>query len=96
MGLNRFCDENPAIGTRIRALPEKNKARAISRRPITTVRPTIVRASDRIMDVISAAVPRYLAPDLRDDAIQNIWMAVVGTENLIRICQVTESAKLAR
>jgi hypothetical protein len=30
-----------------------------------------------IMDVISAAVSRHLPRDLRDDAIQNIWMAVL-------------------
>jgi hypothetical protein len=29
------------------------------------------------MDAIRAAIPRHLPPDLRDDAIQNIWMAVL-------------------
>jgi hypothetical protein len=74
--LNRFCDENPKIGQRIRALAEKN--RAISEpNPVRAVKTSIVRASNGIMDVISAAVPRHLPRDLRDDAIQNIWLAVL-------------------
>jgi hypothetical protein len=76
--LNRFCDENPKLGKRIRALAEKNKIRAINQsNPVTTVKRSIIRASGDIMDVISAAVSRHLPRDLRDDAIQNIWMAVL-------------------
>jgi hypothetical protein len=73
-----FCDKNPKLGKRIRALAEKNKIRAISEpRHVTAAKPSIVRASNDIMDVISAAVPRHLPKDLRDDAIQNIWMAIL-------------------
>ena len=46
-------------------------------RPLTAIEPSIVRASDCIMDLISAAVPRHLPQDLRDDVVQNIWMAVL-------------------
>jgi hypothetical protein len=38
--------------------------------------PRIVHVSESVLDVISAAVPRHLPRDLRDDAIQNIWVAV--------------------
>jgi hypothetical protein len=76
--LNRFCDESPKLGKRIRTLAEKNKIRAISQpRPVTAIKLSIVRASNDIMGIISAAVPRHLPKDLRDDAIQNIWMAVL-------------------
>jgi hypothetical protein len=44
---------------------------------LTIKRPSvIVPVSDDIFDMISAAVPRHLPPDLRDDAIQNMWVAV--------------------
>jgi hypothetical protein len=80
--LNRFCDQNVKLGKRIRALAEKNRVNAMAERNsqrnlITTANPSIVRASGDIMDVISAAVSRHLPRDLRDDAIQNIWMAVL-------------------
>jgi hypothetical protein len=76
--LNRFCDENPKLGKRIRALADRNRIRAISQpNPVTTIKSSIVRASDGIIELISAAVPRHLPRDLRDDAIQNIWMAVL-------------------
>jgi hypothetical protein len=76
--IERFCDAHPKIGKRIRAMAEKNKIRAISEpNPVTTAKPSIVRVSDDIMDVISTAVPRHLPRDLRDDAIQNISMAVL-------------------
>jgi hypothetical protein len=58
---------------RVNAMAERNSQRNL----ITTANPSIVRASNDIMDVISAAVPRHLPRDLRDDAIQNIWMAVL-------------------
>jgi hypothetical protein len=58
--LNRFCDENPKIGKRIRMLAEKNKIKAASQsNPVRTVKPVIVRVSNDIMDLISAAVPHY-------------------------------------
>jgi hypothetical protein len=39
--------------------------------------PSIIRATDDIMDVIESAVPRGLTPDHRADVIQNIWIAVL-------------------
>ena len=75
--LNRFCDENPKLGKRIRALAEKSRIGAISQPKPVIIRPTIVDASNDIMDVISAAVPHHLPRDLRDDAIQSIWLAVL-------------------
>jgi hypothetical protein len=76
--LNRFCDENPKMGKVIRRLAEKNKIEALRRpNPVRITSQTIVRASKDIMQVISAAVPRHLPRDLRDDAIQNIWLALV-------------------
>jgi molecular chaperone DnaK (HSP70) len=69
--LNRSCDENPAIGKRIRALAEKNKIRAIGR-SVTAIKRSIIRFSNDITDEIKAAMPRHLPRDLRDDATQNI------------------------
>jgi hypothetical protein len=64
--LSRFCDVNPALGKRIRALVEKNRIRAIGQpRPVRAIKPSIVLATDCIMDLISAAVPRHLPQDLR-------------------------------
>jgi hypothetical protein len=71
MRLNRLCDENPAIGKRIRALAEKNKIRAIGR-SVTAIKRSIIRFSNDIMDEIKAAMSRHWPRDLRDDATQNI------------------------
>jgi hypothetical protein len=38
--------------------------------------PSLVRAGEDIFDRISLLVPQNLAGDMRDDLIQNIWMAV--------------------
>jgi hypothetical protein len=38
--------------------------------------PSVIRVSNDTFDAIAAAVPRHLPSDLRDDAIQNIWVAV--------------------
>jgi len=89
MRLNRFCDENPAIGKRIRALAEKNKIRAIGH-PVTAIKPSIIRFSNDIMDEIKAAVPRHLLRDLRDDATQNIWVTV--TERRLKRSEIASRA----
>ena len=79
--LSRFCDENPRMGKHIRSLAERNRINTLAENNRTKARgqphlvTAIVRASN-IMDVISAAVPRHLPRDLRDDAIQNIWLAI--------------------
>lgn len=52
--------------------------------------PAIIRATDDIMDEIEAAVPRYLSKDLRDDTIQNIWLAVI--ERRLKRSEITSRA----
>jgi hypothetical protein len=79
--LRLFCEAKPRLGKIIRAKAEANRI-AIkiitnqSRHP-TIASPAIIRATDDIMDEIQAAVPLYLQEDLRDDAIQNIWLDVL-------------------
>lgn len=52
--------------------------------------PAIIRAADDIMDIITAAVPRYHSKDVRDDAIQNIWLAVI--ERRLKRDEITSRA----
>jgi hypothetical protein len=75
--LKIFCDNNPKIGGLIRRLAEKNRIAVKSApRGAIVVAPAVIRASGDIMDEIAAAVPRHLPRDLRDDVVQNIWLAV--------------------
>jgi len=69
---------NPKLGRLIDKLAEKNRQASWAGRTRSMVAtPSIIRSSDNIMDEIQAAVPGHLPRDLRDDAIQNIWMAVL-------------------
>lgn len=77
--LDAFCNKNPKIGKLIRLLSAKNAIaqRASNRAIFIAASPVIIRSTGSIVDEIEAAVPRHLPRDLRDDAIQNIWMAVL-------------------
>jgi hypothetical protein len=76
--LKLFCDNNPKIGRPIRRLAEKNRIAIMTApRRIVIAAPAVVRAGVNIMDEIAASVPRHLPRDLRDDVIQNIWIAVI-------------------
>jgi hypothetical protein len=58
---------------------------------IRVIAPAIVRAANDIMGEIAAAVPRQLPRDLRDDAIQNIWLAV--TERKLKRSEIASRAR---
>jgi len=80
--LNRFCANNPKIGRVILRLAEKNRIAMRIQAPLTrrkglVTSPAIIKASHSIVAEIAMAVPRHLPADLRDDAIQNIWLAVI-------------------
>jgi hypothetical protein len=72
--LRKFCNRNPKLGRLIRETSSNNAAAQVKRTAWAS--PAIIRRSSDIMDDIQAAVPRHLPRDLRDDAIQNIWLAV--------------------
>jgi hypothetical protein len=75
--LKIFCDNNPKIGRVIRRLAEKNRIAGMSAPKGSMVAaPAILRDACDVMDEIEAAVPRHLPRDLRDDVVQNIWLAV--------------------
>lgn len=79
--LRLFCEAKPRLGKIIRAKAEANRvaikvATNQGRHP-TVASPSIIRATENIMDVIDAAVPRHLPKDHRDDVIQNVWLAVI-------------------
>jgi hypothetical protein len=63
----------------------------IVRRRTVVVAPSIIRATDDIMDAIEAAVPRHLPPDHRADVIQNIWLAVL--EGRLKRSEIAELAR---
>lgn len=76
--LRLFCEAKPRLGKIILAKAEANRiavcaATNKSRHP-KIASPSIIRATDNIMDVIEAAVPQHLPTDHRDDVIQNIWL----------------------
>ncbi len=80
--LDAFCSQHPKIGERIRALSTKNAitqrlAKIETRRARPLITSPAIHTSNDIKEVIQAAVPRGLPADHRDDAIQNIWMAVL-------------------
>lgn len=79
--LRLFCDTKPRLGKIILAKAEANRiavwaATNKSRHP-KIASPSIIRATDNIVDAIEAAVPRHLPKDHRDDVIQNIWLDVL-------------------
>lgn len=89
--LKAFCVANPRLGKIINELAEKNAKQAQAWKRVSRIaRPAIVRATDDIMMMIRAAVPRYLPKDHRDDVIQNIWMAVL--ERRLKRSEIQERA----
>src|SRR5258708_13642996 len=77
--LDAFCNKNPKIGKLIRSLSAKNAIAQRASNPAIFIAasPGITRSTRRTAVESEAAVPRHLPRDLRDDAIQNIWMAVL-------------------
>jgi hypothetical protein len=78
--LNTLAVASPPLGERLFRMFHINETSARiegakSRRVHPS--PSIIRATDDIMEVIAAAVPRYLQRDHRDDVIQNIWLDVL-------------------
>jgi hypothetical protein len=77
--LRLFCMAQPKLGKIILAKAKTNRV-AIWRASIQSKHPTIaapaiIRATDD-MDVIEAAVSLHLPRDLRQDVVQNMWVAV--------------------
>jgi hypothetical protein len=75
--LTAFRRANPALNKTITKLITRNIAAELSSRCKLIVAPAIIRSTGSLMDAIARAVPLHLAGDHRDDAIQNIWMAVL-------------------
>lgn len=92
--LHAFCRDNVKIGALIRDLSAKNRVaqrkEAAQSRYIPAA-PSIIRATDDIIDAIHAAVPRHLPKDHRDDVIQNIWVAV--RERRLKSSEIAARAK---
>lgn len=93
--LLRFCEANPRLGKVIRSKAKANRdaiqITTNQNRHPTIARPSIIRATDDIMDEIEAAVPRYLPPDHRADVIQNIWLAVL--ERRLKRSEIAERVR---
>jgi hypothetical protein len=84
----------PKVEKQFRSISTKNGAahrEALKlARPII-VAPSIIRATDDIVEEIEAVVPGHLPPDHRADVIQNIWLAVL--EGRLKRSEIAERAR---
>jgi hypothetical protein len=92
--LDTLAAASPTLGKRLFRMFRKNELNAkiqggFSRRK--SAAPSIIRASDDIMDEIESAVPCYLPLDHRADVIQNISLAVL--EGRLKRSEIAERAR---
>jgi hypothetical protein len=74
--LSAFRRRHRKVGEFIEKLAKKNRDALIhAPRNLVGSSPRILAAT-HLIDKINAAVPQYLSRDMRDDVIQNVWLAV--------------------